>query len=669
MLKSAHLAYPINCPAKSTMTPIRESGQDFFVKPGNIQCSVTNSHSYKSNTLTPINPYSKSIWQNEQEFRSDAIRIEKLRSKVTEYSPKNPTSQTKSLARALSEQPKNTEFESPEGPVNLAPRISAFFDSFFHILKNEEEFSYTTDALNMVYRQELYNNRRFRDKLMSKNSNDEIMLFGNIDTISQLSSILAKTLKNYIRTCCKSGTDRILWEGHDNTISVPQEFVDVFDPTDFLESHLNKIKSTYSAYFSTHNRQLQLLAKLKFNRQSLFYKWYEICLEKSGHLRIEDIIEAPINRSLDFQNELEIMISRAMNYLPGKTIIKLKSFQGRYALFLKEAKRLLDVAPSASIRASLCPNSHQIEARLLVPASIPSSRSSDTHFSLSSSRYSDRSNAEFSSQAEKTLDTNVEQTLHTDAEKYPTPDEGLTLAELMERFKRVKKLLSILEKEVRKFDLTAVLDKNLKQAEEWRKIFEFEPPSPLLTEHKNVESIYSAYVNKIHQQRQEVMLMKLTDIQTHTLDPLCRMLELCKPVESKIQDLRSLKKDYIGFLKSKEERNVRVEVIIQHFKSLQDQLLRELPLFLEIVSKVTYSILIAYNRNMMSYMEILGGGRRLLQRELGLIDTGERDAGDNFDILQLFSSSRFYAKRLIRENWNCHGKAEESRVVRKLFEM
>ncbi|SCV01231.1 LANO_0F10770g1_1 [Lachancea nothofagi CBS 11611] len=658
MIKSTNSIYQLDFPANSTLSPIRESGQSFFASVNGSQ----SADGLKTNKIPTGNPYSRSIWNSENEYKCNAKQLKKLAAKQQ----KSPALEAEVSLSKTSPAPSPTEqhhIDDTQGRREDSKKAftgDEFFHAFYQMLHNEEEYSYVTDALNMIYRKELHNNRKFGEKLIRLSSNEEILLFGNIDTISQLSRILTKILKNYVKTCCLSGTDMEDWGGFGLRLAVPQEFTNIFDPSDFLDSHLNKIKSTYHAYFSSHKKQIELLTALKRNKRSLFYKWYEICLKKSDFLRIEDIIDAPMKRAEEFYEDISNVVFHAENYLLPENVRKLTLFQKRYFEFLREARSLLISEAAISGQSYSRPSSGQNEPHLLVPASDNSCRSSDTHFSLSSSRYSDHSGNEARSDPEVVESTSKA----VDIEK-----EIPTLNDCIWRFKQIEKHLAKLEKEIMSVDLAAILDKNLKQAEEWRKIFEFEPASQLFTEHANVESIYTTYVNKIHQQRQDVMLLKLKDIQTLILEPLSQLRKLCEPVDTKVKDLRTLKKDFISFLKSKDARDIRMEIVAIHFKELQAQLLDELPLFLKLITKLTRSLLIGYNQSMMNYMEILCGGKRLLQRELRLLETGEREPGDNFDILQQFSSSRFYAKQLIRENWNCHGRAVESRAVRRLFEL
>ncbi|CEP60633.1 Fus2p LALA0_S01e15434g [Lachancea lanzarotensis] len=659
MMKSTTSVFPLDYPTKSTITPIRESGQGFF---DDSDKPLTGLSGKNTTFNTGTNPYSKSIWRTEHDFRANAEQLARLKSRVSDarYSNKCDVLTRMECVPSPTEPLHIEKIDNPRPPTRHG---KDFLDSLFELLANEEKYAYVTDSLNMVYRWELHNNKKFKNKLLAQDSQDEIVVFGNIDTITQLSKILVKSIKKYVFACCRSGTVREDWENFGTYLSVPQEFRDNFNPIEFLDSHLNKIKSTYSAYFSSHQKQTQLLADLKTKQRPLFYKWYEICLQKSDHLRLEDILEAPIHHVDRFLEDLRRMVTHAKNYLTPETLQGLISFTERYSAFQTDSLALLTSEQTSSRRAPSMPPDIQNEKHLTVPISNDSCRSSDTHFSLSSSRYSDHTNMDVTNGfilAEEENERSKEFHSHSD---------NPTLAESIDKFKRVERLLDKLNKELINLDLTAIIDKNLRQAEQWRNIFEFEPAIPLFAVEDNVESIYTAYINKIHQQREEVMLLKLTSLQTHVVDPLQHMRKMCEHVSIQVGNLKVLKKDYLASLMTKDKRDIKTQLLVRHFEELQTQLLKELPFFLQIVFKLVELLLLGYNKCMLHYMESLCGGKRLLNRELKLLENGERDSGDNFDILQMFSTSRFYVKQLIRENWNCNGRAMESRVVRKLFEL
>ncbi|CAR23232.1 Fus2p [Lachancea thermotolerans CBS 6340] len=657
MIKSTNSIYQLDYPAKSTLTPIRDSREAFFPNRGS---SAYKNGSQLRETL-PFNPYAKSMWTSECHYKASAkYPVAAKTHSIHTKPPKSRGFQRSASILISSTEPLNLDFEkAPTKPASTSEFVGKkFFDAFYDFLGREEDYAYMTDMLNMIYRKELHH-KKASGKLMAQSSNEEILLFGNMDTISQLSRILVKSLRNYVSSCCKSGTACARWSGPDASFEIPESFAEHFDPAEFFESHLSKIRSTYSTYFLSHRRQLELLEHLKKTKSTLFYRWYESCLDKADLVKIEDIIAAPVKRLGEFYKDILNIIREGEDFLSGSALEKLRMFADKFHSFLSTAETLLDEGAVAKEQAPFDSRSSNISNHLTVPLEGNSCRSSETHLSLSSSRYSDHLSV-------GDMDAAV---ISSHVKLNEAENEDPTLADYISRFKQVGKHMEKLEKELSDLDIAAILDQNMRQAEEWRKIFEFEPLSQLLTEQPNVESIYTIYINKLHQQRQEVMLTKLGDLQEKVIAPLTLAKQSSKMIQSKIQDLKELKKDYMSFLGSKDARSIKFKLIANHFQSTQRELLDGIPKYLDLISQFTILLMRSYNQIMMKYMEILSGGKRLLTRELQMLEKGEREQGDNFDILQSFASSRFYTKQLIHENWNCHGRAVESRVVRKLFEI
>ncbi|CUS23547.1 LAQU0S10e02916g1_1 [Lachancea quebecensis] len=657
MIKSTNSIYQLDYPAKSTLTPIRDSREAFFSSEG----SNAYANGPQLRGALSSNPYAKSMWTSECDYKNNVkCSIAAKTQKNCSMSAQSRGSKIHASILISSTEPLNLDFEKKETKPILISEFAGkeFLDAFHDFLGREEDYAYMTDTLNMVYRKELHH-KKTGGKLIVQNSNEEILLFGNMDTISQLSRILVKSLRNYVSSCCKSGTPYARWSGPDSSFEIPENFADTFDPVEFFDSHLSKIKSTYSTYFSSHQRQLELLENLKKTRSAPFYRWYEACLDKADFLKIEDIIVAPVKRLREFYNDILNIVRHGEHYLSDSTLERLRLFSDRFQTFLSNAEDLLTEVPVTKGEGRFHSQFSNNSIHLSAPLEGNSCRSSESHFSLSSSRYSDHLSI-------GDMDTAV---TSNDVKLNEAENEDPTLADYINRFKQIGKHLEKLEKELKTVDLAAILDQNMRQAEEWRKIFEFEPLSQLLIEQPNVESIYTIYINKLHQQRQEVMLTKLGDLQEKVIAPLALVKQSFKVIDTKIQDLKTLKKDYMSFLGSKDARGIKLKLIANHFQNTQKELLDGIPKYLDLISQFAVLLMQSYNQIMMKYMEVLSGGKRLLKRELQMLEKGEREQGDNFDILQSFASSRFYTKQLIHENWNCHGRAVESRVVRKLFEI
>ena len=70
---------------------------------------------------------------------------------------------------------------------------------------------------------------------------------------------------------------------------------------------------------------------------------------------------------------------------------------------------------------------------------------------------------------------------------------------------------------------------------------------------------------------------------------------------------------------------------------------------------------------MMNFFEILSGGHSYLQKDIQ--STASNTSVSHADILQQYSASRHYVKKLIRDNWQFPCDTSVSRPLRRLFEL
>ncbi|SCW01175.1 LAFE_0D06744g1_1 [Lachancea fermentati] len=659
MIKSTRSIYQLDYPANATLTPIRDESQEYFPDD-----TIKREKPPVSSSLGEyVNPYARSLWFSLDNFRVNQDRIRAL----------NVPSENHILTADMRSRHASCEWHEKMSPIKMQVEQQSteipqdcklFLETMTELIESEEHYSSVLDLSNTVYRKELLSNKKLLQKLLINDDRDEILLFGNLDTISSLSKILVRTLRKYIGECCQRTIVSDLSLLLQIDASEFHNLITLFDPSVFLESHLTKIRSTYAAYSMCYNEQLKLISHMKKLSAKDFYNWYELCLVDANYIKLEDILALPLLHMNEMTNILLKLSRVGQNCMSANNHTKLVQFIKDFDCFSTELQSRVDdnnaLSTSKHSTTSEKSSIHGTCGNLLSAPSSNHCGSSDCYFSSSSSRYSEHSSylTEF----------DVCKPAYSEG-----PDgtglQNATLNDWIDKFTKVQSGLKKLEKEISGNNLNFILDKNLEQAKKWRYIMEFESPNHLLTQHANVDSIYESYVEKIHQQRLNTMILKLNDLQERVLDPICKIKTLCAPVKEKIQDLKVFKKDYMAFLEGQSKNDVKRKLIAKHFKELQTELLHQLPIFLDLVNKSIELILFAFNEVMMKYMEILSGGKMFLDKELQLIYSGERELGDHFDILQFFSSSRFYTKQLVRDCWRHDKIHRASEVLRKLFEL
>ncbi|CAI4035702.1 hypothetical protein SMKI_13G3530 [Saccharomyces mikatae IFO 1815] len=677
MFKTSYNLYDLNYPTNNSLTPIRD---------------YNNDHFHKNDDKLP------------EIVRNPTRKLSKCENKVDEkkYTNKRPASlDLHSIVDNLSSKkvysPINTEIFQNVVRLNISPQLAnspyegcKFYKVVQELYLSEVEYHDNLLIANNVYRRALNIDPRFKNKLIKPNSNDELLLFGNIDTIASISKILVSTIRELL--LIKQGgeiLDQKKWKLIITENEVQQRLYSTFDISEAFEQHLLRIKSTYTSYFVSHQKQMELFATLRMNKNHLFNKWYEHCLKESGCIKLEDILKSPmkrLNRWIDILETLESCFENAISSQLGS---KLLPTRRKYSLFSNKLDTEVSEYKSNSMyNFSLTPSeiiqsydegqfTHLLKLPDIQKKNKCNSSGQESDFensrvtsllSGSSSYYSDVSGLEILT---NTSGTSVEKTTL----KIDDETEFFTLSDHISKFKRVMKNVIELRKHLSKNNFSSIINSSLQRINAWKEVIECECPSGAFFEHDNlISTMCSSYIDKLHEQKNQVTILKLTELETDVMIPLSKILAHCNTVKSKLKDLQALKKDYMLFLQEKKAnvRDVKRDLLGMHFQNLQNQMKRELPVFVTLIHNTVECILLNYNKIFLKYLEIIAGGKKYLQKDLenmSLNDSIGTGLIKNLDILQCYSKSRYMTKRMVRKDWPFPGDPSGSRVVRKLFEL
>ena len=123
------------------------------------------------------------------------------------------------------------------------------------------------------------------------------------------------------------------WEKIFTKSEVQQQLYSTFDISEAFEQHLLRIKSTYTSYFVSHQKQMELFTTLRMNKNHIFNKWYEYCLKQSGCIKLEDILKSPMRRLTQWIDILETLESCYEDTLSPQLGSKLIPTRRKYSLF------------------------------------------------------------------------------------------------------------------------------------------------------------------------------------------------------------------------------------------------------------------------------------------------------------------------------------------------
>ncbi|CAI4048748.1 Fus2p SKDI_13G3620 [Saccharomyces kudriavzevii IFO 1802] len=675
MFKTSYNLYDLNYPTNSSLTPIRDYKNDYF-----------HRHDDKLPEIV----------------RTPSRKLSKRENKVNDkkFTNKRPASlDLHSIVESLSSKriysPINTEIFQNVVRLDSSPRVSnsSCGECKFYKVVQElyiSEIKYYDNLLiaNNVYRKALNADPRFKNKLIKPGSSDELLLFGNIDTIASISKILVSTIKELLLVKQRGKTlDANEWEKIINGNEIQQQLYSTFDISEAFEQHLLRIKSTYMSYFVSHQKQMELFTTLRTNKNNVFNKWYEYCLKEGGCLKLEDILQSPMLRLNEWIDTLETLESCFEDTISLKMGSKLCPTKRKYSLFANKLDtEVSEYESNTMYNFSLTPseiiqsydedqfthllkppdNQNRRKSYYSPQENDPGKRRVPSLLSGSSSYYSDVSGLEIDS-------NNSSAPIGSDLSEVDEVTDFFTLADHISKFKKVMKNLLELQKHLLKNNLSGIIDSSLRRINAWKKVIECEAPSGAFFEHDNlISTMCSSYIDKLHEQKNQVTILKLTELETNVTIPLAKIIAHCSTIKSKLKDLQALKKDYMLFLQEKKAnvRDVKRDLLGMHFQNLQNQMKRELPVFITLIHDTVKCILLNYNDILLKYLEIISGGKKYLQKDLENMSSSDPTGLiKNLDILQCYSKSRYMTKRMVRKDWPFPGDPSGSRVVRKLFEL
>lgn len=680
----------------NAMSPIRDYENDYFHK-NDSKLPRVQLHKYELR-----NSYSNSLKRTNHSSKRPAslhLDLEGPASKK-QYSPINTDRFTNSI-----------KIETPTDPDMFAnSETFKFFNVVRSLYMSENEYGELIDTCNLVYRNVLRENRTYRHKLFEPASNEEYLLFGNLETISSISRLFVTGLKRIILAGNNTGEiDDDIWEQVSTNSSLQKQILSGFDIGKVFSTNFLRIKSTYLSYCGSHRKQMELFKTMRSKHPHLFYRWYEHCYKISGNHKLEDLLSKPVKRITEWSGFLKTLVSLAPKILKRDICTSMEKACDEYSSFSNyienetsefngnamydfsltpieiiqsyDSDKVQDFKPQLEIPSMLSKNQSTRSSQSSLSLSLPEredNSSNDVHqqtsngtnsiFSGSSSRYSG------DTVATQSLEPSRRQNFLSVVSQI-CGDSQRTLADHISVFKKLHKGLIHLKSAINNSDMLSIIDINLKHTDLWRQLINSEnlgSSETVGTEQAiPLSSIYFAYVERLKMQREEATIMKLTFFENSVKRPLAIMLKYCESVRAHLKDLNSLKRDYMVFLRQKAShtQDLKRDILAKHFEQMHRKMAQDLPIFVRLLHETLKYLTLNYHKVLLKYLEISAGGENFLIRDLEQLGKLKRDVGKNYDILQMYSTARYCAKRLVRENWEFEQDLTSSRVLRRLFEL
>ena len=650
MFKTSKLYDNIHYQTNTNLTPIRDYNNDFF---------------HEQDDKLPKFEKSK-IWRL-QSLKYNKHTVTKRPASLNLHENEGPTSKKMS--------PCVTSTVQPYMNTTTSTEIDGFFNLLERLHDSEVEFGKSLTLVNSVYRESLQQNKQLLSKLQKENSTNELLLFGNIDTICSISYIFATSLRGILKQ--NNNKNWSTPEKHRPNNDIQHETKLNLSIASVFEQHLFRCNSTFMSYAAGHCKQMQLYEKLTTDKK--FQEWYEDCMKKAHFRPLRDLLKFPLNRVCSWLDYIDQLIKAMPSVLSEEESEKMYRIKENYVLFQKKLTiEINDFESNPEFDYTLTPseiiqNYDALNENLTedtISTTDPLDIDTDRRLTTTSSYYSEYAYTETSNCL--TRQPTVEDPLTTIPTEPMEVDRNLV--ENIVIFKKLCRRIQNLIFFITRLDLCAILDSNLKMFTYWEKIVHMEnaEEDPFIRQKLELNKL-EMYKHNIVHMKEQITVLRLTDLELGVLDPLCNILKHCSPIRIQIRDLKTLEKDYVVYLKEKKKNvhDIKRNVIGKHYEVLEVSLTKELPIFIDLVQQVLTICVSKYNKTMLEYFKILSGGEEQLREDReNRGPTYDKNVSSNLDLLQNYSISRSHAKRLIHSNWPFGDQpVAGSKTVRKLFEL
>ncbi|GMM56955.1 Fus2 protein [Maudiozyma humilis] len=642
MFKSSNLYDNLHYQTSDGLTPIRDYQNDFFHQHDD------NLPKFEKWQIRKLDSIKKTM------HGTGFLSVKSVEEEAAEISESNEESLTDDVS----------DLSLPTAENDLQGITKQFYES-------ELEYLETLNLVNTVYRAKLYEKRAksFKRYLKLK-PQEELLIFGNIDTISSISEIFVEMLRNIMNF--DKGSPKKISLSSASQAEQTQEIISAF------EQHLARCRSTYLNYTIAHSRQMMLYEEVSIRKN--FGEWFEECLKQANFISLRDLLRYPISRIDSWLLVLNDLVELSAISTDDSTLFKLKSIKEKYAEFkslltdeLNEygSNNKLDCALSPTDIIQSYDSSEPADDRTMakLPSEVP------RLYRATSSRYDEQSTAvldEVSTKNEPDKEKTVED-VRVQTFKDTPEQTSIPFADHIVRFTKIHQDIKRLIAFLHQMNLLIIPDNNIRMLKYWRKVVNVNNDiTPSEDSSPSKLSNLDEYTHNINTLKERLTVLRLTDLEHNVLVPLTAMFEKCEAIKHHLRDLKTLEKDYILYLKEKKRRvtNIRTSVIGRHYEALREKFTIELPIFNKLVSQYITLWLKRYNTAMMEYYQILAGGAEQLRVDQERIALCRSDSvPPHSDLLQGYSIARTHIKHTVHSQWEYPGYPATSRVVRKLFEL
>lgn len=526
-------------------------------------------------------------------------------------------------------------------PMRLNIAATNYRRALEELIETEKKYHSDLVLINSIYRSLLHNSRKYKNIL---NQDEEAIIFGNIETVIDLSKLFIRDLLKGIENEAVGEFD----EGVTIKKRIAMSKVENFDIGETFNNFLPRFRISYTSYFQNHNAQIQELTKCSNFSGPKVSKWLDECAflakSQSDCWNFESLLIKPVQRLSKYTLLIDALLDASCDDL------------------------------SFEIIQHLCDSKAHLEKLLDGLNNISSLPSTGSHEAIIS-----QADSESLGKDTTTFD--------------PSNTQNKEYATLVKAFKLRYTKVQILKKEIlySLSPLVTFMDEHRQFAKSWQKLMEYGDNEK---DSHFINSIYSSYIEKLEDQKNKTKLM-VHEVKEGIVKALELSLEHCHSVKTKVNKHRMYRTAYLNYIEKERSKikglpfgkNLRGETSgyrdAQEYIVIENQINDEVPALVGQLDALLHYAILSYHRMVSEWLKYLAGEKQLLHMSESL-KAGSWKLGNNFDIIELHMISKYHTKLALEEfsshveyddthpiyedrNVDTTVKIYRSRVIRRLF--
>ena len=543
---------------------------------------------------------------------------------------------------------------------------------FINIL--ETFYNYELDYVNKleliinVFQTQFQKNVKIKSKLATiKSNNDgEILIFGNIETMIELSHVFLDNFLKYLSEFFNiNKNEKEFWQ----VIKQNLIFADFkqFKIINILKQEFIKWRQSYKSYIITHEKQIEYLNFLITNPETKQWliKWLAKCEDslpinciKDGNISstLFNLLDKPKERVDNWITFIDSLVPICQSLLSIQSYddsLHLLNQINNYQKNLQRQQSFFNTTKRIFV-TDCFPISKPVEVANIVDI--------DTCASSVYSEYPNPLIKKFDLNSK--LDNRFTSCNKDAFDKLVSLDDSNSivtnnLEKQIKDFEKITNHLSILEDKIENIFLSDYVINLHNYTNKWKQLYNLDNSNNK-----------SCNIYELYQQKLETQLIHTSKLQSIELQNIIKNIQQCLIYCKIIEKVIMERKNLINAIKTSKSDDITINAISNQITHLTETLNKDLIKFLNLVKNFIINLSLKLNNVNLSFFKIMIGNSKNLDEFIRNYERKEIEFGDNFDIIQQYTINKDNTKQVLKDHnitMNANNNTYHSIIYSKTF--